>query len=155
MGLDMYLSGKRYISSYFDEADKDRAEAIQQQFPELKGKDRFGSESCIKEVRIEAGYWRKVNAIHKWFVDNVQGGEDECKPHYVSREQLLALKALCQEVLDNRDRAADLLPSANGFFFGSTEYDDYYFDDLQTTIGIIDDCLELPESWEFEYCSSW
>ncbi len=155
MGLDMYLSGKRYISGYFDEADKDRAEAIQDQFPELKGRDRFGSESCIKEVRIEAGYWRKVNAIHKWFVDNVQGGEDECKPHYVSREQLLALKALCQEVLDNRDRAADLLPSANGFFFGSTEYDEYYFDDLQTTIQIIDDCLELPDAWEFEYCSSW
>ncbi len=155
MGLDMYLSGKRYISGYMDEADKDRAEAIQDQFPELKGRDRFGSESCIKEVRIEAGYWRKVNAIHKWFVDNVQGGEDECKPHYVSREQLLALKALCQEVLDNRDRAADLLPSANGFFFGSTEYDEYYFDDLQATIQIIDDCLELPDAWEFEYCSSW
>jgi hypothetical protein len=155
MGLDMYLSGKRYISGYMDEADKERAEAIQEQFPELKGRDRSGADSCVKEVRIEAGYWRKANAIHQWFVDNVQGGEDECKPHYVSREQLIKLKQLCEEVLANRDRAATLLPSASGFFFGSTDYDQYYYDDLETTVQIVNDCLELPEAWDFEYCSSW
>jgi len=85
----------------------------------------------------------------------VQGGEDECKPHYVSREQLIKLKQLCEEVLANRDRAATLLPSASGFFFGSTDYDQYYYDDLETTVQIVNDCLELPEAWDFEYCSSW
>ena len=156
MGLDMYLTGKRYLSKYFNEGDEAVAEAIAEKFPELKGKaGRFGDASCVKEIQIEAGYWRKANAIHDWFVKNVQGGEDECRPHYVGREQLEELKALCQEVLDNRERAAELLPTASGFFFGNTDYDEWYFQDIETTIQIIDDCLALPASWEFEYRSSW
>lgn len=156
MGLDMYLSGKRYISKYFNEGDEDLATAIAEKLPELKGRSgRFGDASPVKEVSIEAGYWRKANAIHKWFVDNVQGGEDECRPHYVSREQLVELKELCEQVLADRSKAAELLPSASGFFFGSTDYDEYYFQDLESTVKIINDCLELPQSWEFEYRSSW
>ena len=156
MGLDMYLTGKRYLSKYFNKGDEAVAEAIAEKFPELKGRaGRFGDASCVKEIQIEAGYWRKANAIHDWFVKNVQGGEDECRPHYVSREQLEELKALCQEVLANRKRAAELLPTAQGFFFGNTDYDEWYFQDIETTIQIIDDCLALPASWEFEYRSSW
>ena len=116
---------------------------------------RFGDNSPVKEVSIDAGYWRKANAIHDWFVKNVQGGEDQCNPHYVSREDLIALKEVCEEVLADRKRTAELLPTASGFFFGSTEYDQYYFDDIKATIEIIDRCLELPTSWEFEYRSSW
>lgn len=156
MGLDMYLSGKRYVSKYFDEKDEDRAVAIAEQFPELKGRNgRFGDGSPVKEVKIEAGYWRKANAIHKWFVDNVQGGEDECKPHYVTREKLVELRDICKQVLEDRKLATTLLPVQSGFFFGSTEYDDWYYQDIEQTIQIVNDCLELPESWEFEYQSSW
>ncbi len=154
MGLDMYLNGRRYISKYFDEQDENRAEAIAEQFPEINGTGHLGG-SKVKEVIIEAGYWRKANAIHRWFVDNVQGGEDECRPHYVSRDQLKQLREICETVLKERKRASELLPSANGFFFGSTDYDEYYFSDIESTIRIIDDCLELPEAWEFEYRSSW
>lgn len=156
MGLDMYLTGKRYISKHFNEGDEARAEAVQKLFPELEGKGgRWGDASPVKEVQIEAGYWRKANQIHDWFVKNVQGGEDECRPHYVSREQLKELRDTCQEVLENRKRAAELLPTASGFFFGGTDYDDWYFQDIEATIRILDDALALPESWEFEYCSSW
>lgn len=156
MGLDMYLNGKRYLSKYFNEGDEAVAEAIAERFPELKGRaGRFGDTSCVKEIQIEAGYWRKANAIHKWFVENVQGGEDECKPHYVSREQLIELKELCERVIAFRHLAVELLPTASGFFFGGTDYDEYYFQDLEQTVKIIDDCLALPESWEFEYRSSW
>ena len=27
---------------------------------------------------VEIGYWRKSNQIHKWFVDNIQEGVDNC-----------------------------------------------------------------------------
>ena len=156
MGLDMYLTGKRYISNSFNEGDGDKAAAIQQLFPELSGKQgRWGDSSPVKEVQIEAGYWRKANAIHRWFVQNVQGGEDECKPHYVSREQLIELKKLCEKVLAFRHLAVECLPTGSGFFFGSTDYDEYYFQALEQTVKIIDECLELPDSWEFEYRSSW
>lgn len=156
MGLDMYLTGKRYISKHFNDGDEDKASAIQEMFPELKGRSgRWGDASPVKEVQIEAGYWRKANAIHDWFVQNVQGGEDECRPHYVSREDLESLKATCQKVLDDPQLAPSLLPTASGFFFGDTSYNEYYFDDLKETIQIVDDVLELPSSWEFEYRSSW
>lgn len=156
MGLDMYLSGKRYMSHHFNEGDGERQAAIAELFPELKDrKGRWGDASPVKEVKIEAGYWRKANAIHKWFVDNVQGGEDKCEPHYVSREQLEELKKLCEKVLAFRHLAVECLPTTSGFFFGGTDYDEWYFADLENTVKIIDDCLALPPSWEFEYQSSW
>lgn len=156
MGLDMYLHGKRYMSKYFNEGDTEKQEAIQQLFPELVGKTgKWGNDSPVKELKIEAGYWRKANAIHKWFVDNVQGGDDDCGNYYVSREQLEELKKLCQQVLDFRHLAAEKLPPQVGFFFGSDKVDEYYFQDLEQTVKIINDCLELPNSWEFEYHSSW
>ena len=156
MGLDMYLTAKRYLSKHFNEGDDQRAEAIQSQFPELADrKGRWGDESPVKEVSIDAGYWRKANAIHDWFVKNVQGGVDECDPHYVSREDLIQLKELCEQVLADKTKAAELLPTASGFFFGNTDYDDWYFEDIKSTIQIINDALDLPASWEFEYRSSW
>ena len=156
MGLDMYLSGKRYMSKHFNKEDEARMNAIQELFPELAGrKGRWGDDSPVKEMSIEVGYWRKANHIHNWFVRNVQGGEDECKPHYVSREHLQELRDTCERVLANREQASELLPTASGFFFGSTDYDEHYFSDCEATIRIIDSALELPESWDFEYRSSW
>ena len=156
MGLDMYLHGKRYMSKFFDEADAERQEKIAELFPELADrKGRFGDSSPVNEVKIEAGYWRKANAIHKWFVDNVQGGTDDCGNYYVSREQLEELKKLCEKVLAFRHLATECLPAQAGFFFGSQEYDEWYFTDLENTVKIIDDCLALPASWDFEYHSSW
>lgn len=155
MGLDMYLSGKRYLSS-FDVEDKETAEAVQKLMPELSGrKNHFGDGSAVKEITIDVGYWRKANAIHAWFVKNVQDGEDQCRPHRVSREMLEDLRDTCQRVLDFKHLANELLPTQSGFFFGPTEFDGYYYQDLEQTIKIIDQCFELPSNWEFEYCSSW
>lgn len=156
MGLDMYLNANRYVSNFFNKGDSERAAAIQQHFPELEVlTPRWGKESPIKEITVEAGYWRKANQIHNWFVKNVQGGEDNCETYDVTRDQLAELRDLCQEVLDNRERAMELLPPAAGFFFGSTEVNDYYFGDLENTIRQIDAALKLPESWDFVYRSSW
>ena len=47
----------------------------------------------------EVGYWRKANAIHKWFVDNVQNGEDDCGDYSVSKELLEELLNDCYTVL--------------------------------------------------------
>ena len=153
MGLDMYLSAKRYVSGFAKE-DEAVGENIKEMFPELKN---FGAteQQLIREVSIRAGYWRKANQIHKWFVDNVQDGTDNCGNYYVSREHLEELKKLCQQVIDFRHLATDKLPPSQGFFFGNDKVDDYYFDDLQQTIQIINECLTLPNSWEFEYHSSW
>ena len=156
MGLDMYLSAKRYISKHFNEGDAAKAEAIQELFPELADlQGRFGDASPVKEVSVDAGYWRKANAIHDWFVRECQGGVDECQATRIDRENLRSLKELCEQVLADRKKAKELLPTTSGFFFGSTEFDEYYFQDIESTVEIIDRCLALPDSWEFEYQSSW
>ena len=150
MGLDMYLTGKRYLWDY-PETSPDTAitKEIGLQFPELKGKR-------IKGVLCELGYWRKANAIHKWFVDHCQQGEDKCQETEVSREDLSQLLDACRQVLKNKKLANELLPPASGFFFGSTDVDQYYFDDIKQTIEILEHALS-PElkGWDIYYQSSW
>ena len=153
MGLDMGLSASRYLSDY-NNADKQKKEELLEMFPELKVY-LTEEENPIQEVRAIVGYWRKANQIHAWFVENIQEGEDDCKSYYVSREKLQELKNLCRQVLEDKSLADKLLPTQSGFFFGSTEYEGYYFDDLEETIRIIDNALALPETWRFEYQSSW
>jgi hypothetical protein len=149
MGLDMYLTAKRYVSEYNDE-DKVISTEIMRHFPELT------ESQTIQEVSVRVGYWRKANAIHKWFVNHVQKGTDDCGNYYVSRDQLTTLRDLCERVRDWPGRlAAEQLPTASGFFFGGTDYDEYYLQDLDSTIKIIDQCLKLSDSWDFEYHSSW
>ena len=143
MGLDMYLNAKRFLWHSEDELSAKVAEA----FPELKGKR-------VREVIVEAMYWRKSNAIHKWFVDNVQDGEDDCGDYHVSREQLEDLRQLILEALANKD--ASKLPPQSGFFFGSTDINEWYWDDLRRTAEGLERVLtDYPPSWDFEYHSSW
>lgn len=155
MGLDMSLKGKRYLSEIFNEGDDAIAEKVENLFPELKGRTSSFDKSVVKQVEIEIGYWRKANAIHRWFVDNCQDGEDNCKPYLVRREDLEKLRDLCQQVLDDHEKASELLPPQEGFFFGSTDVNEWYFKDLEHTIKVIDGALTLPKSWEIEYQSSW
>ena len=122
MGLDMYFSAKKYMSKYFDKADVERIEKINDIFG-VTGieDDDYGAQ----EVIFRVAYWRKANAIHKWFVDNVQGGTDDCGDYTVSREQLQELAELCEQALADPDFAVENLPTRSGFFFGGTEYDEY------------------------------
>jgi hypothetical protein len=156
MGLDMYLSAKRYLWS-----DKDKA--ISTQVGEIIGVEgdqqrRFnGSSLVVKEISLEAMYWRKANAIHGWFVEVVQDGEDNCKEYEVDRSQLETLRDLCKDILEHPDaeRDADLEPTA-GFFFGSYEKDEWYYKDLQDTVDGLSKVLEeLPDDYSFSYHASW
>lgn len=143
MGLDMYLNAKRYL--WHNKSDL--AGKVAEAFPELKNKR-------VKEVIVEAMYWRKANAIHAWFVKNCQDGEDDCGNYWVGREQLEELRDLILKALAEKD--ASLLPPQGGFFFGSTDVNEYYWEDLRSTAQAIEQILaEFPADWEFEYHSSW
>lgn len=145
MGLDMYLNAKRFLWHSEDEL----SQKIADNFPELGDKR-------VKEITIEAAYWRKANAVHQWFVDNVQDGTDDCGTYEVSKEQLQELLNVVEEVLANRKQASNKLPTTNGFFFGKTDYDDWYYQDLESTRDMIKDCLDDKwKGWFFEYHSSW
>ena len=47
-----------------------------------------------KSKGVKVAYWRKANAIHGWFVDNIQDGVDDQNEYYVSKEKLEELKKL-------------------------------------------------------------
>ncbi len=150
MGLDMYLTAKRYLSKYNPEDAKVR---------ELVRAIDFGFSGEVEQVCFEAIYWRKANGIHRWFVQNVQEGVDDCKEYYVSTEELETLKGLCQQVLDDNSKAHDLLPPLSGFFFGGTDVDEWYLEQLQFTVHRLNVLLDLPRIKEhninFYYSSSW
>lgn len=152
MGLDMYL--ERSISLY---GLKEKNPKL---FDAVKEIDELLPNSEIKSIKSEIGYWRKANAIHKWFVDHVQDGVDECQKSDVDIAQLLALKVTCETVLEDPDVAADLLPPSEGFFFGGTEINEGYFDDLRYTIEVIDNVVKAHDQlggvWvDYYYQSSW
>ncbi|MED1125274.1 hypothetical protein [Bacillus atrophaeus] len=105
----------------------------------------------------EIGYWRKANHIHAWFVDNVQNNVDDCGIYPVSKAQLKKLKGVCQLVLNNMDHAATLLPTQSGFFFGSTDYDEYYKRDVEDTMRILSKAIDETDFDKemIVYSSSW
>lgn len=155
MGLDMYLSAKRYLwNKTDDEIAKKVGEIIG---VEGDTERRFnGSSLVVKEISLDAMYWRKANAIHGWFVENVQDGEDDCNSYDVDREQLEALRDLCKDILEHPDdeRETDLEPK-EGFFFGSYEKDEWYYEDLKNTVEGLDRVLALPPEYSFTYQASW
>lgn len=183
MGLDMYLTKKSYVQNW----DHTKPELLHEITIKRGGEIR----SDIKPERItyiieEVAYWRKANQIHRWFVDNVQGGNDDCGEHAVDTDQLRILVDLCKQVLETVESvegrvstgttyypdgrvientkpgavvaqkaiADALLPTQGGFFFGSTDYDEYYLEDLKNTVRMLEPLTDDDYS-EFYYHSSW
>lgn len=168
MGLDMYLSKKHYVQNWDFMKPSERHKIT----IKLGGKihPTINPEK-ITYITESVGYWRKANAIHQWFVDNVQEGRDECQESYVTKEQLQTLLETCKKVkeasvlvneteIKDASVAKELLPSQSGFFFGGTEYDQYYLDDINQTIEILETELDIkyPKSIyepEYFYRASW
>lgn len=141
----------------------------------------------------EVAYWRKANQIHKWFVDNIQNGVDDCDNYQVSKENLEELLNICKQVKSEFNRAVktegkvkngrrlvngewedmfkdgvvyvdlntaainELLPTDKGFFFGSTDIDQWYLSDIEDTISQLE---RVINEVDFEnnyvcYSSSW
>ena len=115
-------------------------------------------EYALEKIHDNVGYWRKANAIHNWFVENIQNGRDDCEYHRpVTKDDLETLFELCREVLADHSKANELLPNRQGFFFGSYEYDKWYFKDIQYTADL---CEQLIKDFDFNnydlyYVSSW
>ena len=151
MGLDMYLSKKTYVRQWDHQSPEEKYEVVVTK----GGKPVDGIKaSRVKYIEEEIGYWRKANQIHRWFVENVQEGKDDCGEYYVGDNQLQELLDVCKKVTADNSLAESLLPSASGFFFGATNYDEWYFEDVKNTISILEDALQ-SKGGEIYYSSSW
>jgi hypothetical protein len=115
----------------------------------------------------EYGYWRKANHIHNWFVVNCQDGIDECQETEVTKDKIEELHRVCTEIMNTHKKLLpdvikltlyeDVLPTVEGFFFGSTDYDEDYIQDVEDTINILNNVLEGTnfETDKIIYLSSW
>lgn len=51
--------------------------------------DKMGLDMFLLDQQgLEIGYWGKANQIHNWFVENIQGGIDDCGDYPVTISQL-------------------------------------------------------------------
>lgn len=155
MGLDMFLYAKQAL--YGSDLATPINAAVNAEWKQhgVKVVAGVGNAEFGNEITICVAYWRKAKAIHKWFVDNVQGGVDDCGSYNVSREKLETLRKACAAILANPSKAQELLPTQDGSFFGGTEYDDWYEECLRSTVDMIDALISIPERWYFVYQASW
>jgi len=185
MGLDMYLSKKTYVGANFKHNKVTGKIDLKKDDKPIKVK--LERVSYIEE---QIGYWRKANHIHKFFVDNVQEGEDDCEDYPVYLEHIKDLLDRCKKVVEsfqnsekttvkvkngwnqegdtycnvevftNTKVAQELLPCSSGFFFGGTEYDEYYLGQTIETIEMLEEILKENNNDEFlteeyYYTASW
>jgi hypothetical protein len=166
MGLDMFLSVSRYQDkNEYNRDDNGKMQSkVLPEFVQLikkSGLSQFQNDHTYGiKLEMVAMYWRKANAIHSWFVENLAGGEDNCKPMYVSTEHLQELLTTCKTVLEyhTEEKALELLPPTSGFFFGSMDIDEWYWQDLQYTVTELEKVLDkVGDSHEFSfmYEASW
>ena len=155
MGLDMYLSRKYYVKNWNHTEDKNH---------HIITITKGGEPSLIPTNRItdivtEEITWRKANAIHQWFVDNIQDKNDDCREYYVPEEKLAELLDIINKIIKDPSKAPKLLPTNEGFFFGDTSYGDNYFLDLEETQKVLSVILlsnkNEKDIGEFYYQSSW
>ena len=73
-------------------------------------------------------YFRKYNFVYAYFENKMV--DEMC---LVSKADMIDLINRCDIVLNprNEDVSMELLPTRKGFFFGCTEYDDDYYNDVE------------------------
>ncbi len=183
MGLDMSLEKKTYVKNW-DHHTPEQRHTVTVTGP---------CAASIKSERIsyiteEVIVWRKANAVHQWFVTNVQKGVDNCGTYYVSTKKLKELAEICEQIIaatvlvsgkikngytyangkespvmengkymdyEGAKLASELLPTTSGFFFGSTDYDEFYFDDIKGTAEKLRALLKEDGEGSYYYSSSW
>jgi hypothetical protein len=182
MGLDMYLHKKTYVRNWdFMTPEEKNIITIKK-----GGVERTDIKpERISEITENVGQWRKFNALHNWFVQNLADGVDDCKELYVERKALeILLDTLKKvkrilnkaekksvsvhvgwkdgkefyedmDVYDISDKIEKLLPTTSGFFFGGTEYDEYYYEEVCSTIKLFTELLKEEGGGDFYYQASW
>lgn len=185
----MYFYKKSYVKNWEHTPDKQRHSITVRMNGKVRKDIKPERVSNILE---EVGYWRKFNALHVWFVKNCADGVDDCREVYVEPSQIEELLEVLKqvkasldaspkktvkvesgwangqktfadiEVFENTALAEELFPTQSGFFFGGTEYDDYYYQDIVETIKTFEDLLKENEkvpkgaySADYYYRASW
>lgn len=118
--------------------------------------DAINSEK-ISSVRENIGYWRKFNALHNFIIQTFAEGKDDCSDVYLDEDALILIYNTVKEVSINHSKAEELLPTTEGFFFGGTDYDEWYFKNIEETLTILRPYIDPQNNYHFDfyYRASW
>lgn len=131
MGLDIYFN------------------QIKRKGPKLFKDNNSIHKSLSDNIITELAYFRKVNFVVKFFCDAKGCSKDfiNCADVIININDLKELKERCDKVLASKSLniAQALLPTENGFFFGSSKYDEDYFEDVKD---VSDSCAKMIQFCE-------
>ena len=100
----------------------------------------------------EFGDWRKFNALQNYMEVNFGEGEDiNCKDIRLERHNIDILLVILKKVSADHSLAEKLFPNTTGFFYGSQEYDEDYFEEVNRSINLFEKALEELENNEVFY----
>lgn len=169
MGLDQYLEIRK--NEYRSKSHQDKGSDLALEYPKdiTEFIPNLADLTISRQTNYEVGYWRKANQIHNWFIQNCARRDeydnpiDDCRPIEITVDKLEKLLDDCKKVLADHSLAETLLPTTDGFFFGPTGYDEYYFGQIEYTVEVIEPVLKFAKhkleikdyTWEVYYQASW
>jgi len=177
MGLDMHLTKRTYIGNDYKEV-KDQVKieikgVKQERVSEIVEKVAYwrkanqihnwfiencadNQEDNCQDIYIEKSQLQKLLNVVNLVLDSsklIKG-----KIHNGTRYENGKTIEIYEQgkIMENTKVAEKLLPTSSGFFFGSTDYDEYYYQDLLDTKKILEDILkENDNRADFYYRASW
>lgn len=131
MGLDMYLTGEKYVFRDWENPENNQYE------------DGYR----LKSRRFDLGYWRKHPDLHGFIVANFAEELDDCKPIFLDSDNIRQILVAI---------ANDQLPHTEGFFFGESQNHE---EQKADAIEILSGALQWLEADEIHrsvyYQASW
>lgn len=165
MGLDMYFYARKTTYKSFSKWDEPNRAKEEVNYPEdLKTFSGYiydrNFKSVQTETRYQIGYFRKFNALHSYIVKTFADGIDNCQDIILYKEDVEQIKKVLDDVLNAHqqvEKAKELLPTQSGFFFGGTDYDEFYFEDVKDAADLMQSFLDNFdfESYQLVYQASW
>ena len=116
--------------------------------------------SVQTETIYQIGYFRKFNALHSYIVKTFADGIDNCQDIILYKEDVEQIKKVLDDVLNAHqqvEKAKEILPTQSGFFFGGTDYDEFYFEDVKVAADLMQNLLDNFdfEKYQLIYEASW
>ena len=115
-----------------------------------------------REYGAYSGYWRKFNALHGYICDTFADGVDECQVIPLTKanlKKILSVLKKTKKILDKHfekdekgaysftGNVKDIpLQPRGGFFFGGTEIDEWYQDDVDESVKFFSNLVDTFDS---------
>lgn len=161
MGLDMYLGARNQTGEHQELGYWRKANAVHGWFVR---ECAYGVDEC-QEIFVSREHLLKLRSDCNNALANRENAVPNNEDNVIIKQPVGSGQDLAQFIIDNMKKeqekigatlvSDDPLQPTAGFFFGSTEKDEWYYNDLLETLDIIDRALALDDGWEIIYQASW